>query len=57
MSRRMDVSPAIALVRQLLVTLLAIVLAGTGGVEQVLPSDEVHPGTHLQPGNVMLCTG
>ncbi len=53
----MDVSPAIALVRQLLVTLLAIVLAGTGGVEQVLPSDEVHPGTHLQPGNVMLCTG
>ena len=41
-------SPAISLIRELLVALLAIVLTSTGWVEQVLPSDEVDPGTHLQ---------
>jgi len=41
-------SPAIALVIQLLVALLAIVVASAGRVKQVLPSDEVDPCTDLQ---------
>ena len=43
--------PAIALVIQLLITLLAIVLSGACWVEQVFASDEVYPRTDLH------CTG
>lgn len=41
-------SPTIALVRQLLIALLAIVLAGACWIEQILSSDEVHPSTNLK---------
>ena len=44
-------SPGVPLVRQLLVTLLAIVLACACWVEQVLSSNEVHPSTNLQQSN------
>ena len=44
-------SPGVALVRKLLVTLLAIVLACACWVEQILSSDEVHPSTNLQQSN------
>ena len=40
-------SPAISLIRQLLVALLAIVLACACWVEQVFSPDEIDPGTDL----------
>ena len=44
-------SPAIALIRQLLVALLAVVLAGACWIEQILSSDEVHPCADLKQSN------
>lgn len=44
-------SPGIALVRQLLVALLAVVLTCACWIEQIFSSDEVHPCADLKQSN------